>query len=76
MECGPHRPYRLSTCRYNALLADRAELEARYEARLRAAEEQAAAQLVALDAQFQQKLICEMERLQELQQSKEALNPK
>lgn len=36
---------------YNALLADRAELEARYEARLRAAEEQASAQVVALDSQ-------------------------
>ncbi len=36
---------------YNALLADRAELEARYEARLRAAEEQASVQVVALDSQ-------------------------
>ena len=61
-------------CSYNALLADRAELEARYEARLRGAEQASAAQLAALDGQFQQKLIHEMDRYAELAAGKEALN--
>lgn len=61
-------------CSYNALLADRAELEARYEGRLRGAEEASAAQLAALDGQFQQKLIHEMDRYAELAAAKEALN--
>lgn len=41
-------------CRYNKLLVDRTELEERYEGRLRTAEETSSAQVVALDAQFQQ----------------------
>ena len=69
-----HLPSSSLPCSYNALLADRAELEARYEARLHGAEAASAAQLAALDGQFQQKLLHEMDRYAELAAGKEALN--
>ena len=59
-------------CRYDRLLGDRNALEVAYEERLRAAEEKHAAQLDALDGQYQQKLIAEMERYQDLQKEREA----
>jgi hypothetical protein len=59
---------------YAALLADRAEADRRHEARLAAAEEASAAQLVALDSHFQAKLVHEMERLRELGAAKDELN--
>ena len=72
--CHPTQPPPALPRSYNALLADRAELEARYEARLRGAEASSAAQLAALDAQFQQKMLHEMDRYAELAAGKEALN--
>lgn len=60
--------------RYDALLADSADQGRQFEARLAAAEEAGAAQLLALDTQFQAKLVAEMERLRDLGAAKDDLN--
>ncbi|KAI8472173.1 MAG: hypothetical protein J3K34DRAFT_519934 [Monoraphidium minutum] len=60
--------------KFEMLLGEKNEQEMEYEEKLKSAEGRAAAQLAALDGQYQAKLMAEVERYSSLLQEKEALN--
>ena len=60
--------------KFELLLQEKNEQEMEYEEKLKMADDRAQSQLSALDAQYQAKIMAEVERFQQLTQEKELLN--